>query len=189
MGGPQHGVEQAQINRSACSLLSRVGDDMKEAIYTCAGCGATKRGFSGWRNHMKKATKFNKKSDPVPPVKPAVLAAAAADPAFGRRRGNASTNPRPTEAAAAAPRAVPAVAAPPSAASKDHTRLDAKREKPAEMAPPQPSTRPAASDADSGPDGKRQRVRGPGNEARRLAHAEKVRAREAAGAGREPKPK
>lgn len=188
MGGPQPGVELAQIKRSACSLLNRVGDDMKEAIYTCAGCGATKRGFSGWRNHMKKATKFNKKLDPTPPAETAAPAAATADPVPGRRRGNSSTNPRPDEAARP-PSAVPTVTAPRRTVSKDKEERGAEREEPAESPPPQPPKRPAASDANQGPDGKRQRLRGPGNEARRLAHAEKVRAREAAGAGRELKPK
>jgi hypothetical protein len=185
--GVQQPDEQA-INRSACSLLSRVGDDVKEAIYTCAGCGATKRGFSGWRNHMKKATKYNKKIDPVPPAKPAAPAPAAADSVPGRRRGNSSTNPHPDEVDAR-PNAVPAVAAPRSSVSKDGKKRGAEQETKAEAPPPQPLTRPAADDASQGPDGKRQRLRGPGNEVRRLAHAEKVRAREAAGAGRAPKPK
>eukprot|EP00316_Scyphosphaera_apsteinii_P022048 CAMPEP_0119315110 /NCGR_PEP_ID=MMETSP1333-20130426/34496_1 /TAXON_ID=418940 /ORGANISM="Scyphosphaera apsteinii, Strain RCC1455" /LENGTH=157 /DNA_ID=CAMNT_0007320353 /DNA_START=15 /DNA_END=485 /DNA_ORIENTATION=+ len=45
-----------------CSLLSREGDDLKTALYTCARCAHVSQGFKSWRNHMKKSMKFIKNS-------------------------------------------------------------------------------------------------------------------------------
>ena len=47
------------LDRSKCELVSRKGDDLKTAIYSCA-CGAQLTGFTAWRNHLKKAKKFRK---------------------------------------------------------------------------------------------------------------------------------
>jgi len=193
MGGPQPGVEEERVNRGACSLGKRDGDDLKTAIYTCAGCSATLRGFTGWRNHMKKATKFNKKSGAAPPAKAAAPAAPPAVAAHGSRLSNASTNPRPEEEAApttATPKARAAEPRRPERKERPALEAAAVLPKPqkraaaaadAAAAPSKPQKRAAAEDGASATDeaGKKKRVRGPRNDARRLAHAEKVRTREA----------
>ena len=45
------------LDRSACALESRQGDDPKTATYMCAGCGSRIVGFGPWRNHMKRSKK------------------------------------------------------------------------------------------------------------------------------------
>ena len=47
-------------DRSKCVLLKRDGDDVKTATYICGGCGAQLTGFTAWRNHLKKSTRFKK---------------------------------------------------------------------------------------------------------------------------------
>ena len=193
MGGPAD--DEARFDRSKCALGRRDGDDPKTAIYHCAGCGETKRGFTGWRNHMKKAAAFKKKSGggggggSGGADARGVGGGGGGGAGGGERRSNASTNPRPAEAEAEPePEAEPEAAAAP--ALKPKLVVPKKPERPPQVAASKPPPSKgkdgaaAAGGAETGggaeTSGKRKRVRGPGNELRRLKHAEKVRLRQEA---------
>ena len=60
------------LDRSACALASREGDDPSTATYTCAGCGTAAIGFGRWRNHMKRAKKHKDGFDLEPKHKKVV---------------------------------------------------------------------------------------------------------------------
>ena len=142
-------------SRLECSLKGREGDDPKTAIYTCAGCGARVRGFTGWRNHMKKAAKQKK---------------------FVERRENpvAASMPTSKERARPKPKATPTLPKMPK--TNDAAVSEKKLKRPAPPPAPKPTEAGAGEDEDGDLAGggepkkrKRVRVRGPGNELRRQA--------------------
>uniref|UniRef100_A0A7S0JCL4 Uncharacterized protein n=1 Tax=Calcidiscus leptoporus TaxID=127549 RepID=A0A7S0JCL4_9EUKA len=141
------------MDRSRCALKERVGDDLKTASYTCAGCAMVVTGYGPWRNHMKRSKKHK------------LHAAACRNTAQTAKTCDDLDSPT---ANAGQPRELPQS----SVANADRSAPKRARAL-AERANGAVGSGSLAKSDRGLPKEKKKRVRGPANEARRLAYAAK----------------